>query len=124
MFQRFVNRYIRPRWQIGILKTPLEQVVFGAELEYKWMANPFHDRWFADPFILSVDKNEVTLLVEDYRYKDSNPVTGNLFEGLEDSLAQLVEHNTFNVGVSGSSPERVTKPEKCTLSSAGRAIDS
>ena len=28
---------------------------------------------------------------------------------LEESLAQLVEHNTFNVGVSGSSPERVTK---------------
>ena len=28
---------------------------------------------------------------------------------MEDSLAQLVEHNTFNVGVSGSSPERVTK---------------
>ena len=28
---------------------------------------------------------------------------------LEDSLAQLVEHNTFNVGASGSSPERVTK---------------
>ena len=27
---------------------------------------------------------------------------------MEDSLAQLVEHNTFNVGVSGSSPERVT----------------
>ena len=25
-----------------------------------------------------------------------------------DSLAQLVEHNTFNVGVSGSSPERIT----------------
>ncbi len=29
----------------------------------------------------------------------------------EDSLAQLVEHHTFNVGVSGSSPERVTKIE-------------
>ena len=28
---------------------------------------------------------------------------------MEDSLAQLVEHNTFNVGVSGSSPERVTR---------------
>ena len=71
MFQRFVNRYIRPRWQIGILQTPSEKVVSGAELEYKWMANPFHDRWFADPFILSVDKDEVTLLVEDYRYKDN-----------------------------------------------------
>ena len=28
---------------------------------------------------------------------------------LIDSLAQLVEHNTFNVGVMGSSPMRVTK---------------
>ncbi len=32
---------------------------------------------------------------------------------MEDSLAQLVEHHTFNVGVSGSSPERVTK-DKCS----------
>ena len=28
---------------------------------------------------------------------------------MDDSLAQLVEHNTFNVGVMGSSPMRVTK---------------
>ena len=27
----------------------------------------------------------------------------------DDSLAQLVEHNTFNVGVMGSSPMRVTE---------------
>ena len=27
----------------------------------------------------------------------------------DDSLAQLVEHNTFNVGVVGSSPTRITK---------------
>ncbi len=26
----------------------------------------------------------------------------------DDSLAQLVEHNTFNVGVLGSSPRRIT----------------
>ena len=26
-----------------------------------------------------------------------------------DSLAQLVEHNTFNVGVLGSSPRRITE---------------
>ena len=29
-----------------------------------------------------------------------------------DSVAQLVEHNTFNVGVLGSSPSRITKPLK------------
>ena len=31
---------------------------------------------------------------------------------VSDSLAQLVEHNTFNVGVMGSSPMRVTVSEK------------
>jgi hypothetical protein len=29
-----------------------------------------------------------------------------------DSLAQLVEHNTFNVGVLGSNPRRITKETK------------
>ena len=28
---------------------------------------------------------------------------------MADPLAQLVEHNTFNVGVLGSSPKRITK---------------
>ena len=30
---------------------------------------------------------------------------------VSDSLAQLVEHNTFNVGVMGSSPMRVTSEQ-------------
>lgn len=30
-----------------------------------------------------------------------------------DPLAQLVEHNTFNVRVMGSSPMRVTERESC-----------
>lgn len=72
MFQkRYFNRFVRPRWRIGILETPLEGLVKGDELHIRWVVNPFHDRWFADPFVLSVDKNEVTLLVEDYRYKDN-----------------------------------------------------
>ena len=33
-----------------------------------------------------------------------------------DPLAQLVEHNTFNVGVLGSSPKRITKKEVSTTS--------
>ena len=31
-----------------------------------------------------------------------------------DSLAQQVEHNTFNVGVLGSSPKRITERERVT----------
>ena len=32
-----------------------------------------------------------------------------------DSLAQLVEHNTFNVGVLGSSPRRITKERSSVM---------
>ena len=65
-----LKQLIRPRWQIGIVENSLEGIVNGEELRVQWPANPFHDRWFADPFVLSVNRNEVTLLVEDYRYKD------------------------------------------------------
>ena len=41
--------------------------------------------------------------------KQKSPSKGD-FDGIWiDSLAQLVEHNTFNVGVLGSSPKRITK---------------
>ena len=36
-----------------------------------------------------------------------------------DSLAQLVEHNTFNVGVVGSSPTRITRIEGFSSQKAG-----
>ena len=65
-----LKQLIRPRWQIGIVENSLEGIVNGEELRVQWPANPFHDRWFADPFVLSVNGNEVTLLVEDYRYND------------------------------------------------------
>lgn len=65
-----LKQLVRPRWQIGIVENSLEGIVNGEELRMQWPANPFHDRWFADPFVLSVNGNEVKLLVEDYRYKD------------------------------------------------------
>lgn len=65
-----LKQLVRPRWQIGIVENSLVGIVNGEELRVQWPVNPFHDRWFADPFVLSVNGNEVTLLVEDYRYKD------------------------------------------------------
>ena len=39
-----------------------------------------------------------------------------------DSLAQQVEHNTFNVGVLGSSPRRITRKRGHIASSCGGDI--
>ena len=49
-------------------------------------------------------KNKLLIL---YLHPPTRKV-GMLFKS-NDSVAQLVEHNTFNVGVLGSSPSRVTK---------------
>ena len=65
-----LRRVIQPRWRIGIVENSLEGIVNGEKLRVQWPSNPFHDRWFADPFVLSVDGDEVTLLVEDYRYAE------------------------------------------------------
>ena len=65
-----LKQLIQPRWRIGIVENSLEGIVKGEELRVQWPSNPFHDRWFADPFVLSVDGDEVTLLVEDYRYAE------------------------------------------------------
>ncbi len=48
--------------------------------------------------IWSIQKNAVSL----------HRLTAKRF----DSLAQLVEHNTFNVGVLGSNPKRITDEER------------
>ncbi len=48
-------------------------------------------------------------------YTFAIPIWRSGRENMEDSLAQLVEHNTFNVGVSGSSPERVTKVKELSF---------
>ena len=61
--------------------------------------------------IWSIQKKAVPLQPE-MRYERFSLISVNA-----DSLAQLVEHNTFNVGVVGSSPTRITRIEGYLLQS-------
>ena len=61
--------------------------------------------------IWSIQKKAVPLQPE-MRYERFSLISINA-----DSLAQLVEHNTFNVGVVGSSPTRITRIEGYFLQS-------
>ena len=65
----------------------------------------FRQRYFKNIFKKSQDSLADSKIVTTFAV----PFGKSQNEEWEDSLAQLVEHNTFNVGVSGSSPERVTK---------------
>ena len=63
--------------------------------------------------IWSIQKKAVPLQPE-MRYERFSLISVNA-----DSLAQLVEHNTFNVGVVGSSPTRITRIEGVLLTKQG-----
>lgn len=53
-------------WNIGFVEqTPEELISDGGLKTIKWLKNPYKDRWFADPFILNVTKDDITLFVEE-----------------------------------------------------------
>lgn len=70
LFQKFLHRVFRPRWQIGFLVTPLTEAIKGTALTVEWVKNPYRDGWLADPFVLNVSDEVIDLLVEDFRYDD------------------------------------------------------
>jgi len=54
-------------WNIGIMKYNKDILYQGLqENSIKWLKHPYHDRWFADPFILTSNDENITLLVEEF----------------------------------------------------------
>lgn len=56
-------------WNIGFVEDSLNDILRSKCLNIKWMKGGPTDRWFADPFILSVSDKEIVLLVEEFCYK-------------------------------------------------------
>ena len=56
----------------------------------------------------AVLKNHTKKIAQKLAHSKKTPYLCIAFKIKHDSLAQLVEHNTFNVGVLGSSPRRIT----------------
>jgi hypothetical protein len=59
-------------WNIGFVEADVKDVVssYDTIVEVHWVKHDYKDRFFADPFILSVDHKEIRVLVEDYPYYD------------------------------------------------------
>jgi len=77
--RRLFYRYIAPQWRIVTCRERVltrQDRIYHKALLWKELRNPYKDRWFADPFILSCEgdtgekRHEMTLLVEDFRYAD------------------------------------------------------
>lgn len=68
MLLDILKRLIRQEWCIGFIVNPLEDVLSGKPLKYKWVKSPYKGRWFADPFLLDVTAEYYIVLAEDYEF--------------------------------------------------------
>lgn len=69
LFLQYILQY---SWNIGFIEDSLDSIIYSnANLNIKWMKHDYTDRWFADPFILGADKENIYIFVEDFlRSKD------------------------------------------------------
>lgn len=59
-------------WNIGFVERSIEDILLSDDtiIEVKWLKHNFKDRFFADPFIASIDNKTIKVLVEDYPFYD------------------------------------------------------
>lgn len=60
--------FTEQRWTLGFIEDPIEDIVSGKDIVVHYIKGQPKDRWYADPFILSVDNNTIVLLVEEFLY--------------------------------------------------------
>lgn len=66
MITRIYKYCVKHKWEIGFLTSSIETILAGEKPKVWWVKHNYEDRWFADPFILEENDEEITLLVEEY----------------------------------------------------------
>lgn len=64
---RILKKFSLFHYNIGFFPFEEERLLQG-NIEIQWMKHSYKDRFFADPFILSVSNTEIMVLVEDFEY--------------------------------------------------------
>ena len=54
------------KYNIGFVDEPLRSVIDGVPIHIHWLKHSYTDRWFADPFILDFNDEEIIVLVEEW----------------------------------------------------------
>lgn len=61
-----LRKLILQQWNIGFTETPLQDILAGEPIQYRWMKHNYEKRWFADPFLLDVTEEDYVVLAEDF----------------------------------------------------------
>lgn len=69
MFNKIKSILGEQCWGIGFTSPISLDTTHHRSPKIKWIKGTPRDRWYADPFIVKDDKNNITILAEEYRYK-------------------------------------------------------
>lgn len=93
-----LRKLILQRWNIGFTETPLQDILAGKPIQYRWMKHNYENRWFADPFLLDVTDDTYIVLAEDFQDSRGYAVISKLVvdkKNLElKSVTQLLDRGT------------------------------
>jgi hypothetical protein len=70
--EKLIHKFKLFNWNIGFVRNDIENILSEQKivLEINWVKHSYRDRFFADPFILSISDNEIHVLVEEFFYKE------------------------------------------------------
>ena len=68
--KKLFDKFFYNTWNIGFVESSVEDILKSSNVELKvnWLKHCYKDRFFADPFILNIDNENIKVLVEDYPY--------------------------------------------------------
>lgn len=91
-FKKWLDEYSSIQWEIGIVEGGIDEIMQG-NYHVRWLQHTYNDRWFADPFILDVNKEQIVLLVEEYLYDQKK---GRIAELIVDrNTMQITQNKTL-----------------------------
>lgn len=67
-----IKNFNRNTWNLAFIEQQdWDSFLQGYHKKVHWMKNPYTDRWFADPYILDVNSEEIICIVEEMSYDNS-----------------------------------------------------
>lgn len=65
----FLDKFILGVWNVGIIESDISKVMkSNKKLHIRWLKHNYKDRFFADPFLYSIDENNYYILVEEFPF--------------------------------------------------------
>lgn len=109
-FRRLAKSITEQRWSVGLIEGGMSSIMESDFFKVRWVEIP-KDRWYADPFVLNVDEQIITLLVEDFSYSSRKGVI-TLLEVDRFSMTIILKKELINLPTHLSFPNILRKDDR------------